>query len=82
MNRRLVASQADQDRLWCEFDDWYVDCDRECLLAFVQHLDSGEITDREILDDLDEEASSVVVRLALHTLRELALRNMRAEEEE
>lgn len=82
MNRRLVASQADQDRLWSEFDDWYASCDKECMLAFVKHLDSDEETDQELLHDLDQDACSVVVRLTLHTLRELALRNMRAEEEE
>ncbi len=81
MNRMLIAGQADQDQLWCHLDDWFAESDMHGMCALAQHL-CEDRSDSEILRELGDDESMVVVRLALQALRELSLRNMRSREDD
>lgn len=83
MDKSLVRAQSEQDQMWCGLDAWYADHDKENLIEIHHVL---ELTPSSVLAHqmrgMKANDLNTVARLALHTLRELALRSERNKEPE
>lgn len=77
MNKDYVLAQAEQDQLWMDLDAWYTrnQCTEE-LQDIVELLSQAPIKPnlKRIRQELNLRGIEIVRLLALHTLRELALR--------
>lgn len=83
MDRDFVSAQAVQDQQWMELDDWYArKVDKEELSDIVALLDEEPTKENlKKIAKLPPHGLEIIRCLALHTLRELALRNERAKED-
>lgn len=83
MDKDYVVAQAEQDQLWMDLDTWYVrNQDTEELTDLVELLSIPPLKDnlKRIRKEINIHGIEVVRLLALHTLRELALRRTAARE--
>ncbi len=71
-DREVVRTQAEQDQVWMDLDEWYADADKDELLAFVNTVDASNSV--PALSDSDW---MVCRGLIITALIELALRNLR-----
>ncbi len=64
----IISGQAEQDQMWMAWDDWYADSSKESLLRLIEAIEpSGR--------RLNRRRQRVVNNMALHMIRELALRS-------
>lgn len=83
MDKDYVIAQAEQDQLWMDLDAWYVrNHNTEELQDIVELLSlaPAKANLKQIKKDLSLRGVEIVRLLALHTLRELALRQKAAQE--
>lgn len=83
MTKDLIIAQAEQDQQWMELDDWYKrNQNTEELVDIVELLSIPPYKQnlKRIKSELTIRGTEIVRLLALHTLRELALRQQGAKE--
>ncbi len=64
----IVSGQAEQDQMWMAWDDWYEESSIESLKRLIEALEPE-------WRRLSRRKMRVVSGMALHMIRELALRN-------
>lgn len=83
MDKDYIIAQAEQDQLWMDLDTWYKrNNNTEELHDIVELLSlaPAKANLKQIKKDLSLRGIEIVRLLALHTLRELALRQKSAQE--
>lgn len=76
-----LAAQAEMDRYWMEYDEWYATQDKVATLQLIDILDCETKDGPDAIRSLDDDQAELVRRFALHVFRELALRNTRPVQE-
>ena len=83
MTKDLIVAQAEQDQQWMELDDWYKrNQHTEDLVDIVELLSLPPTKPnlKQLKSELNLRGMEVVRLLALHTLRELVLRQKATKE--
>lgn len=84
VNSDLVVARAEQDQLWMELDEWYnKSCEDEELIDLVETVSLPPIKSNLKKIRLQNVHGLEILRmLALHTLRELVLRQQLGTDDE
>ena len=78
MEKDFIVAQAEQDQQWMALDDWYGRPESSAeLMDLFEVLDMGK---PQLIKKMDKHGLECVRVLALHTLRELMLRQQAAKE--
>lgn len=79
----LLRTEAEQDRLWVELDEWYRKCPKDALSDLCNILEEGANPHLFYqMRKLPNCSLDIIRRLSLHMLREIVIRAAKRDEED